>query len=480
MRTKRSSERRATSSVAPWIDEELSDAHFTDVRLGMRLRRLLAALSEGMGDSIPYACQDWANTKAAYRFFSNDRITDEEIMRGHLAATAGRAADCRGPILVLHDTTEFSFKRSEDCPIGLLKLLARKASGGGASRSYTQRGILMHSSLVVSPQGLPLGLAAVKFWTRKKFKGTNALKRSVNPTRIPIDQKESVKWLENIRLSTDLLKRPEDCVHIGDRESDIYELFCLGQELNTKFLLRTCVDRLAETGETTIAKVMKKAPLRGSHSLEVTDKKGRTQKAVLEVKYEQVSIRPPVAKQKDYPDLSLTVIHATEKTKRRGIERIQWKLITNLPVHTMAEAVEKLRWYAMRWKIETFHKIVKSGCRAEESKLRTTERLTKLISVFCIISWRVFWMSMSQRIDPNADPAVAITEEEKTILDELFPDKGRGKPALKDYLTKIARLGGYLARKNDPPPGNLVMWRGLLRLHDIQRGFRLGKSDVGN
>jgi hypothetical protein len=138
----------------------------------------------------------------------------------------------------------------------------------------------MHSSLAVTTAGKPLGLTAVKFWTRKKFKGTNALKgrgkesgkHSVNTTRIPIEQKESIRWLENLDQSTQLVN-PDRCIHIGDRESDIYELFCLAEEKNTHFLVRTCVDRLAGTGKTAIARKMKRDPIQGMHHVETLDAK---------------------------------------------------------------------------------------------------------------------------------------------------------------------------------------------------------------
>ena len=100
----------------------------------------------------------------------------------------------------------------------------------------------MHSSLVITPEGLPLGLAAIKFWSRKKFKGCNARKRKFNPTRVPIKEKESARWIENIQHSTALIGRPADCVHIGDREADIYELFAEAAKLGTCFLVRTCVE----------------------------------------------------------------------------------------------------------------------------------------------------------------------------------------------------------------------------------------------
>ena len=125
--------------------------------------------------------------------------------------------------------------------------------------------------------------------------------------------------------------------------------------------------------------------------------------------------------------------------------------MTNLPVHTLEDALEKIGWYALRWKIETFHKILKSGCRAEESKLRTAERLSRLIAVFCILSWRVFWMTMVQRTDPETCPEAAITPQEKTVLDKLFGSPGK-RDVLSTYLIRIARLGGYLARAHDAPP----------------------------
>jgi hypothetical protein len=191
-----------------------------------------------------------------------------------------------------------------------------------------------------------------------------------------------------------------------------------------------------------------------------------------------MKVLPPIGKQKRYPGLSLTVIHAQEPTVPKGRDRIDWKLLTNLPVKDMSDAVEKLQWYAMRWKIETFHKILKSGCKAEESKLRSASRLTNLLAIYCILAWRVFWLCMINRTMPNAPASVALTETECHILDHLFPSPGchnKTKP-ISHYITTVARLGGYLARAHDSPPGNMVLWRGFARLTDIHLGFTLGKS----
>ena len=469
-------------STETWMDQEVKGCHFNDVRLAKRFRKLLGQMADGMGESVPSACQDWANTKAAYRFFANAEVGEDQIMAGHFQATRDRLQQARQKILMLHDTCEFSFQREKDSKIGLLGRPSCGRDKDGRLRHLTVRGILMHSSLAVTTAGLPLGLTAIKFWSRKQFKGCNALKRKINPTRVPIAEKESIRWLENLRQSTALATQPGDCVHIGDRESDIYELFCLAEELGTSFLVRTCVNRLTAAAPT-VNEQMKRAKVKGRHRIEARNKLGEAYTAKLEIKYEQVQVLPPSGKQKDYPALALTVIHATERKTPRGREKIVWKLLTNLPVKSLKSAIEKLEWYALRWKIELFHKILKSGCKAEESKLRRSERLVNLIAIFCIIGWRVFWLTMLNRTQPKQSPASALTATEVCLLDALVkspPRPSRSKKTISNYIVKIARLGGYLARATDPPPGNMVMWRGLSRLNDIQLGFTLAAKLMGN
>ncbi|MFI0478939.1 MAG: transposase DNA-binding-containing protein [Candidatus Rhabdochlamydia sp.] len=356
------------------LDYDTASCNFKDKRLKERLQKILEQIWNGIGKTIPFACQDWANTKAAYRFLSNENVSEKEILDGHFIATKERVtAQKEGMILVLQDTTEFSYNSSNPEKIGWTTNLQIGKSMIGKPILYKKCGILMHSSLAITDAGLPLGLCAIKFWTRKQFKGSNELKKRINPTRIPIEEKESYRWLENLKQSTELLPDPARCIHIGDRE------------------------------------------------------------------------------------------------------RIIWKLVTDLPITRAEEAIEKLNWYSLRWKIETFHKILKSGCRAESIKLRTADRLSNLIAIFCIVSWRIFWMTMIARISPNAQPEVAFTKEELEVLDAV-PNKSSDNMQNKTlyyYLNKVAKLGGYMNRALDPPPGNMVMWRGFSKLSDIRFGFNM-------
>jgi hypothetical protein len=462
-----------------WVDRELANSKFKDARLGKRFRSLLEQLSSSPGGPIPLACQDWTNTKAAYRFLDNDRVSEAEILAGHFDATRDRVSATAGSILVLHDTTELTYHREDGRQIGHLGT----SQVGSTTRPLYHKvcGILMHSSLAVTTDGLPLGLSAIKFWTREEFKGSNALKRHINPTRVPIEYKESMCWMDNLRESTALLCDPARCVHIGDRGSDIYELFCEARNAGTHFVFRTCVDRCAGDGEHTVADEMAEEHCKGLHTVEVQDRYGNISEAVVELRYRRVLVRPPRAKQSRYEPIKLTVLHATERGKPKGRDPIDWKLITDLPVTSRASAIEKLRWYALRWRIETFHKILKSGCRAEQSKLRTAERLVNLLAMFCILSWRIFWLTMINRVAEHVEPETAFTPLEIDLLYRLTHRRSTvGAATLQDCLTQLAKLGGYLARAGDGPPGTMVMWRGITRLTDIELGFQLGSQNVGN
>lgn len=203
-------------SGTAWIDQEMAGSHFADERLGRRLQKLLAQLAARAGSRSPMACQDGSNTKAAYRFLSNERVSEAEILAGHFHPIRERFAATRGWMLVAHDTTELSFNRESMQAVGMLGTSFLGRDDAGRARHHTVCGSLMHSSPVLTREGLPLGLAAIRFWTRDKFKGCKALKRSINPTRVPIEEMESVRWLDSLRQRTEWLGAAQRCVHVWE------------------------------------------------------------------------------------------------------------------------------------------------------------------------------------------------------------------------------------------------------------------------
>jgi len=184
---------------------------------------------------------------------------------------------------------------------------------------------------------------------------------------------------------------------------------------------------------------------KGRHRLEVRDRQCRTAELVLEIKFRRVCVRPPVAIQKQYPPLELTIIYAQERGMPKDRERIDWKLVTDLAVNSRPEANETLRWYALRWKIEVFHKILKSGCRVKESRLRTAERLERIIATWSILSWRILRMTMIYRTQPEVPPPTALTQLELELLNQLLPTGLQIRERILTSVTISSALPGSAA-----------------------------------
>jgi hypothetical protein len=229
---------------AGWVASEVAGCGFGDARLGKRLSILLEVIGASPGSTLPRACRDWANTKAAYRFFSNEDVDEHAILAGHFAATQERTRLTSGPLLVLHDTTAFSYMRSEPELIGLSGGSVRKRGQASKGRTCER---LMHGSLAVTSQGVPLGLCAIKFWSRDESGADEATKKA-RMRNEPIEVKESVRWQEGVQDATQLLGEPHRCVHICDREGDIFELFSKAHQLGTQFLIRAVFTTRTDEG----------------------------------------------------------------------------------------------------------------------------------------------------------------------------------------------------------------------------------------
>ncbi len=455
-----------------WLSNELAHSKFKDQRLEFRFKQIVCKIHKNYGKSIPEAFNDWGEVKAAYRFLSNDRIDESEILGSHFVNTQKRIISSSGPILLLHDTSEFSYKRKKPEEIGFISRKRKLTKGSQEIPHHISVcGILMHASLAVTQEGLPLGLSATKFWTRRVFKNTKQMKRHINPTRIPITEKESIKWLNNLEDSLIPLRaESRKVINICDREGDMYELFCKASELESYFIVRACLNRYAN--DTKIEEEMAFGARKYNHQIVIQNGDRKLENIKMTVLAKKLILHPPKAKEKAYPSLPITVISAIEDNKPKGRDRIRWTLHTNLDVTTKEEALKVLDWYKMRWKIEEYFKILKSGFQLESSKLRTAERLAKIISICCILAWRVFWTTIIARSSKkDASPMIIFSRLEQKVMRAFFK-KDNPINAL-DYIVLLARLGGYLARNSDPPPGNQVIWKGYERLNELCEGAML-------
>lgn len=454
------------------ISAEFRGAQLGDSRLNKRLLGLARKLESKHGGALSYTCGDWKNAKAAYRFFDNARFSESDIIAPHCSQTATRvrAAKKGEPVLVIHDSTSFSF--THHTKTEGLGYITGSFEGTEEDSSYA-KGFDLHTSLAMTNGGIPLGLLFSKQWSRD-IRNLHRVHRSgKNPTRIPIREKESYKWIEGIQQACDACGS-ENLVHICDRDGDIYELFETCETRETTFVVRAVHSRgTAVPGQKSFAKLARTAPC-GSYQLEIqSSKKQVARTAEIEVKFYRVELIPPIAKRKICEPVAIYVVSAIEKASSEvpATQRVNWRLLTNSPVGSFDDALQIIAWYQARWNIEVFFKTMKSGFGLEKARLRHASRLKKLVALVSVVAWRVFWLTRIARIAPEAPAALCFTPKELRALVKIERSAERKtdieSATVIHYTIALAKLGGYLGRKNDPPPGDLVIWRGWQRLSDV-------------
>lgn len=457
------------------LKKEFSGVDLGDERLNNRLLYLAECFSRRHGGGVTFSCPDWKGAKSAYRFFDNERFDEHAILLPHIEATQNRVSSIAEKVLVLHDTTECHYSHLNRVEgLGYLSTFRKDTT---KERAYSQ-GFLMHTSLALTTDGIPLGILNNKLWIRKDENLKKLRKSGKNFTRVPIEEKESYKWIEGIKASSQFSTHKENLVHVCDRDGDIYELFTTCRDIGTNFVVRAVHPRgTIKNGVKSFARISTVAA-RGSYTLQIpSSKKRAARRAKVLVKFYRVKLIPPIAKAKEYDPIEVYVVSAKERKNKRIAEKehINWKLLTNIPVESFSDALEKIQWYQARWNIEVFFKTLKSGFGLEKSRLRSFKRMKKFAALVSVVAWRIFWLVKISRSSPTASATIAFTEEEKMVLIKLSISDGKEPPectTLHDCVNAIAALGGYLNRKSDPPPGNLVLWRGMQRLVDASALLR--------
>ncbi len=348
---------------------------------------------------------------------------------------------------------------------------------------------LMHTAFAISTEGLALGILDQKIYSRPIISEEikNLIKRS-HRIAVCIEDKESIKWLEALKKTNSIIDSTQtEAITVCDREADIYDFFELAHSLDSAVLVRAAQDReinkksrYSEKNKQKLWKLIQGFPCMGTIDLEIPARDNKPKRtACLEVRFGKFMMNPPRNniryRTERLPDLQLYAVYVVEKDSSTETDPLEWMLLTNLPVNTFDEAVEKVGWYCLRWKIEIFHKILKSGFKVEECRLGTAERLMRYLTVMSVIAWRIFFITTIARTNPTLPCTTLLAEEEWKILYVKIHRKPCPNiaPTIKEAVSWIAQLGGYLARKHDPEPGPSALWKGWKRLFDLAEGWRL-------
>lgn len=452
-------------STESWVIEEFASIDMNDKRLDRRCLKLAEDLSQQPSASINQACEDWADSKAAYRFFGNEGVTPEQILSPHTGRTQVRMQGY-AVVLAVQDTTFFNYTGHPQT----------KGLGEIGTKAQNQRGFGLHSTLAVTPQGQPLGLLTQAYVERPLGQPAHTPSQLA---KLPIEEKESYRWLQAFEKTVELTPPGVQVVTVCDREADIYDLFALAQERQAPLLVRADDNRRLQDDQVRqLWPKLERQPIQGELVIHITGNDERKERqATVSVRHCTVKLRPPWRpEQKKLPVVTLQAILVREENPPANLaelgnhEPIEWLLLTNTPVNDFDQAVQVIAWYCCRWQIEVFHKILKSGCRVEDCLLQTAKRLQNFIALMGVVAWRLHWLTYLNRTAPDLPCTHILTTIEWQALymrihkSTQFPPT---PPTVHQAVRWIAQLGGFLGRKSDGEPGVTVIWRGWQRFQDL-------------
>jgi len=422
---------------------------------------VVRVLSEHPSESVPEATSGASESQSIYRFWSNEQVKSSQILESHRAAVVARGHQA-GVVLAIQDTTDFNFSSH------------RHTQGLGFINQSEQQGIKVHSCLAVSGAGEPLGLLSQFCWVRAQRSGKRGQRR-----KLPIEQKESYRWLQSAAAAEQGFSSEVQVIHIGDREADIFELFAQPRRPNSELLIRATHNRKVRHELDYLLPTLNQSPILGSICLELERNPTRPARtAHLQLRALQITLEVPRNHPKPHSlkPVTLNAILVEEPVlPADGSPPIRWLLLTTLAIETFEQAWQCVQWYALRWLIERFHYTLKSGCRFEQLQLQTQARLLNALATYAIVAWRLMSLTYQARLNPDAPCDGVLQPGEWRLLRRKFEPKNRSRkiPTLHQAIVWIARLGGFLARKGDGEPGLKTLWRGIGVLHHLLEGAQL-------
>lgn len=454
-----------------WASRIAGHASLADERLNTRLALLLSAMAAQPSDSLPQACGDSSQAQAAYRFFANQRISPDDLLQPVADATSDA---CRGlqTLLAVQDTSSLNYST------------LRITQGlGPINDSPNARGLHVHSTLAIRPDGVTLGVLDQIYWARSP-KEPNAPKREERP----IEEKESYKWLLGIEAAEAVWESlPDDqrprLIHVMDREGDVHEV--MERVTNSPhYAVIRCAQNRSVAGPIDKAfAASEAAPVFASVAVELPRSQPGQKSArrvTLQLRKVQLTLRPNTKKHPHREPVTWTLIDAREVDPAPDSDPLHWRLWTNLPLTTLDDVLEALRFYMLRWRVEEFHLTLKSGCQIEKLELEDAERLIKAAILYSAVAIRIVALRDLARVEPNTACTAILTQDEWQPLWLRFSKAKLTAqtvpPTIEQAVRWVGRLGGHLGRKRDGMPGVRTLWRGLRDLSLLAAGFHIGRT----
>ena len=405
-----------------WAEKEFGGAPLGDSRLSRRLVEIGAGKAEKPG--VAYARVvggDWAKTKGYYRLIDapdESAIHMANILLPHREQTIRRMKG-QPVVLCIQDGSDLNFNNLSQCE-GLGEI-------GNNQTGAKSKGLHVHSMVAITPDGLPLGVVRAEC-SAPKPKDKDDKRRA---REIPIEEKKTFCWIEGIRDCMQLKAQMPHTrlINVLDREADFYELFD-DQRCNCSkvdLLVRAQHNR-STTAKHRLFETARQAPIQARLNIKVPRQSARQKKskqkarpkrsariAEVSVRYVRVEINPP-SYMKDKESISVWVVNVREDTHPAGTEALEWSLLTTLEIKSVDDALNCVKWYCLRWRIEDWHRVLKSGCKVEDIAHKSAERLKRAIAINLVIAWRIMRMTLLGREAPEMPPEVMFSDLELEVL----------------------------------------------------------------
>lgn len=409
-----------------WAGQEFGSSDLGDERLACRLIKIAENKGNSPGTSYLQAAHgERYDIKGYYNFIDNERetINFESILLPHTERTIQRMKS-NDTVLVIQDTTSLNYSNIKNCeglgPIG-------KNQTGTVSM-----GLNLHSSFAVDEKGLPVGILNATCYAPdpSKVKRKKSEKRNT-----PIQEKESYRWIEHYKESVKVSKLMPDTqiVNVMDREADIYELFeeVYRNKNQVPVIVRAQHNRVLIGSKFKLFDELKQSKVKFQLEIDIPPQRERenkkgirpyfpARKGILDVHYKKVSLRPPSSSiVKNREAISLWVVYATEANPPEGAEKIDWVLLSTIEVSSDEMAKTCIEWYRRRWRVEEWHRVLKTGCGIEEYKNKTAERIKRILAIDMVIGWRAMLLTLCGREMPGAPAELIFNKEECKIISKL-------------------------------------------------------------
>ena len=470
-----------------WSENEFGGAPLGDARLSKRLVKVAAAKAEVPDRAFSGVAKgDWAAVKAYYRMIDQPEesaLSMPNILLPHRQRTVRRMQG-QQTVLCVQDGSDLDYTNLDQCEdLGVI---------GTNQTGAKSRGLHLHSTLAVAPNGLPLGVLRADCVAAKSKSPQEG-----RPTfAIPIEEKKTFVWIEHHRDLVELAAKMPNTrlIDVCDREADFFEMFDeQRQHPRVELLVRAKYNRNITKEPFKLFVAVRQAEVQSRVRVHIPRQSARPKRSKqkarpkrpgrttdMQVRYKRIQLRP-AHYHADKEPIDIWVIHALEENPPPKTKAIEWFLLTTKNITSAEDAEQCLRWYCLRWRIEDWHRVLKSGCRIEDIAHETAERLRRAIAINLVIAWRIMLMTLLGREAPDLPAEVLFSDIELQTL-QAYAKTIRIEPPsrLGDAVKLVAKIGGYLGRKNDPPPGHQLLWHGYREFQFMCMGFAVALLGHGS